>query len=80
MTTLLLPQKADYIIIGGGTASLVVVNRLSENNETQVVVLESGPDRTTDSQVQDSNAWSTLSGSEFDWQLKIVSQTSSIRL
>ncbi|KAE8163823.1 hypothetical protein BDV40DRAFT_311544 [Aspergillus tamarii] len=59
MTTLLLPQKADYIIIGGGTASLVVV-------------LESGPDRTTDSQVQDSNAWSTLSGSEFDWQLKIA--------
>ncbi|KAE8140038.1 hypothetical protein BDV38DRAFT_269438 [Aspergillus pseudotamarii] len=75
MTTLLLSQNADYLIIGGGTASLMVANRLSENSETQVVVLESGPDRTTDARVQDPNARPTLRGSELDWQLKIVPQT-----
>ncbi|KAJ5726581.1 cytochrome P450 [Penicillium malachiteum] len=37
------PSKADYLIIGGGTAGLVVASRLSEDPNIQVVVLESGP-------------------------------------
>lgn len=69
-----LPQKTDFLIIGGGTAGLVVANRLSEDSKTQVLVLESGPDRTTDPRVKDPNAWSTLGGSELDWQMKTVPQ------
>ncbi|THU85721.1 alcohol oxidase [Dendrothele bispora CBS 962.96] len=33
----------DYIIIGGGTAGLTVANRLSEDGDKQVLVLEAGP-------------------------------------
>ncbi|KAJ5889183.1 glucose-methanol-choline (gmc) oxidoreductase [Penicillium tannophilum] len=70
-----LPQNADYLIIGGGTAGLVVASRLaSELPDKQVVVLESGPDRTADPRVQNPSAWPTLSGSELDWQFKIVPQ------
>ncbi|THU82901.1 FAD/NAD(P)-binding domain-containing protein [Dendrothele bispora CBS 962.96] len=33
----------DYIIIGGGTAGLTVANRLSEDRDKQVLVIEAGP-------------------------------------
>lgn len=70
-----LPQNADYLIIGGGTAGLVVASRLaSELPDKQIVVLESGPDRTADPRVQDPSAWPSLSGSELDWQFRIVPQ------
>ncbi|CAN8104623.1 unnamed protein product [Discula destructiva] len=34
----------DYVIVGGGTAGLVVANRLSENPKIQVAVIEPGDD------------------------------------
>lgn len=36
----------DYIIVGGGTAGLVLAARLTENSNTTVCVLEAGEDRT----------------------------------
>jgi choline dehydrogenase-like flavoprotein len=69
-----LPAAVDYIIVGGGTSGLVLAARLSENPELQIIVLEAGPDRTSDPRVSDPNVWPALLGTELDWQTKTVPQ------
>jgi choline dehydrogenase-like flavoprotein len=72
-----LPASVDYIIVGGGTSGLVLAARLSENPDLQIVVLEAGPDRTSDPRVSDSSVWPTLPGTDLDWQTKTVPQVHS---
>ncbi|PLB48800.1 choline dehydrogenase [Aspergillus steynii IBT 23096] len=67
-------EEADYVIVGGGTAALVVACRLSEKPDTRIVVLERGEDVSSDARVQDSLAYESLVGSEMDWNLKVAPQ------
>ncbi|KAE8381224.1 choline dehydrogenase [Aspergillus bertholletiae] len=67
-------EEADYVIVGGGTAALVVACRLSENPETRIVVLERGEDASSDARVQNPLVYESLTGSEMDWNLKVAPQ------
>jgi len=56
----------DYIVIGAGSAGCVVANRLTENSETTVLLLEAGnPD--TKPEIQIPRECINLLGSEVDW-------------
>lgn len=56
----------DYIVIGAGSAGCVVANRLTENPETTVLLLEAGnPD--TKPEIQIPLECTRLLGSEVDW-------------
>ncbi|QKQ73436.1 GMC family oxidoreductase [Nostoc sp. TCL240-02] len=56
----------DYIVIGAGSAGCVVANRLTENSETTMLLLEAGnPD--TKPEIQIPAECLSLLGSEVDW-------------
>ncbi|BGP14174.1 hypothetical protein JCM10213v2_002114 [Rhodosporidiobolus nylandii] len=67
-------RKFTYVIVGGGTAGMVLANRLTEDPENFVCVLEAGSLQTHDPDIQIPNmefkAWNT----DLDWQYKSVPQ------
>ena len=64
----------DYIIIGGGTAGLVVACRLSELSSIRVLVLEAGSSHSEDPRINIPAGWSALLGSEVDWTFQTSPQ------
>lgn len=68
----------DFIIVGGGTAGLVVANRLSEDSSVTVAVIEAGKSVFNDPRVQNTTAYGLSTGTEIDWQYKTVPQKYSL--
>ncbi|TVY40904.1 Dehydrogenase [Lachnellula occidentalis] len=64
----------DFIIIGGGTSGLVVANRLSENPETKVLVLEAGDNYLENQFVNLPAGWPTLLETGKDWDFTTAPQ------
>ncbi|KOC08118.1 putative glucose-methanol-choline (gmc) oxidoreductase [Aspergillus flavus AF70] len=60
----------DFVVIGGGTAGLVIVSRLSEDPSISVLVLEAGADLTADPRVNIPIFYAALLGSDADWKFQ----------
>ncbi|KAF4624248.1 hypothetical protein G7Y89_g13924 [Cudoniella acicularis] len=70
-----LPMEGfDYIVVGGGTAGLVIATRLSENIETRVLVLEAGENQLENPIINMPAMWPTILGSEVDWSFLTTPQ------
>lgn len=65
----------DYVIVGGGTSGLVVANRLSEDPNVSVVVIEAGESAHDNPNVTSTSGYGNAFGTEVDYQYESVNQT-----
>lgn len=69
----------DYVIVGAGTAGLVLAHRLSEDTELTIAVVEAGENADTDPRVTIPGLWPSMVDSELDWGYKGIPQVKSDR-
>jgi choline dehydrogenase-like flavoprotein len=68
-------SSLDYLIIGGGTAGLVLAARLTENPNVRAGVLEAGKLRLGDQNVESMGSMAAmLNNTDYDWAFKTVPQ------
>jgi len=68
-------KQYDFIVIGGGTSGLVIANRLTENPEVTVLVVEAGENRKEDPQILTPALASSLyDNPTYDWGFLSVPQ------
>ncbi|KAL8989551.1 MAG: hypothetical protein Q9177_001587 [Variospora cf. flavescens] len=68
-------ESFDYIIIGAGTAGLVVANRLTTDPHVSALVLEAGADRLDDPKITTPGLLTlTYDDPQYDWSFDTVPQ------
>ncbi|KAK8180224.1 hypothetical protein HDK77DRAFT_455776 [Phyllosticta capitalensis] len=66
----------DFVIIGGGLSGLVVANRLTEDANNKVLVVEAGANRMGDPRIDTEGLMTTLYGDpDYDWDYMTEPQT-----
>jgi choline dehydrogenase-like flavoprotein len=66
--------RYDYIIVGGGTSGLVVANRLSEDHNVSVAVIEAGGVELYNTNITNTSKYGKAFGTAIDWQYESVPQ------
>ncbi len=61
----------DYVVCGGGTAGCIVANRLTEESEDTVLLLEAGPNDDTEPRIKIPSQVPYLRKSKIDWNFKV---------
>lgn len=74
-STRLSGSQYDYIVVGGGTSGLVVANRLSENPNVSVLIIEAGGSVLNNSNVTDVDGYGLAFGTDIDWQYETTNQS-----
>ncbi|KIW72222.1 hypothetical protein PV04_00432 [Phialophora macrospora] len=65
----------DFVVVGGGTAGLVVAARLTEDPNISVAVLEAGANRMDDPSVSTPSLYPTMIGRpQYDWCMTSIPQ------
>ncbi|KAI0013576.1 putative GMC oxidoreductase [Xylariaceae sp. FL0662B] len=67
-------ESFDYVIAGAGTCGLVLANRLSEDPNVRIAVIEPGDDVRSNPNVTDVSAFTLALGTEIDWQYTTTPQ------
>lgn len=76
-----LRHSYDFLIVGGGSAGLVLAARLSEEPNILVGVLEAGKNKMADPLVRTPAAFMKMVGNpEYDWNFKSIPQVTSAQL
>lgn len=69
-----LQNKYDYIIVGGGTSGAVLASRLTEDEDVEVLLIESGGDESNNDAVEIPIFADQVRGSQADWSYRTVPQ------
>lgn len=69
-----LKHKFTHLVVGGGTAGLVVAARLSENPNITVGVLEAGSAAFDEPLINVPGRYGESLGSQYDWKFETVPQ------
>lgn len=70
-------ENFDYIIVGGGTAGLTVANRLTEDANVRVLVIEAGQDHSQNPLALTPGLVAGMYGKpEYDWNFSSTPQVS----
>lgn len=64
----------DYIVVGGGTSGLVVANRLSEQENINVLVIEAGGSVFNNTNVTSTSGYGKAFGTPIDWAYETINQ------
>ena len=68
-------KSFDYIVVGAGTAGLVVANRLTADSHVSVLVIEAGSDRLNDPKITTPGLLTlTYDDPQYDWSFDTVPQ------